>query len=451
MNRSAMYYYAAGGVIQKSLALLMLPMTASLLGVAAFGQLGLLVAVANVGSLVASLGLTECCQRYASNPAMQRRILAFGWRYGCVLILVSPLLAWGLARLLPGELHWFWLQMLLLNLSAGTWLALRLVSLRINNRPDRFFRVSVSVSALQTGLSLLLLLLGLGVDALMISGVVATVAVLLWDARPMLVRAARSAIGSWQPIVGYGLPLALSTGITFVLNGYERPWLADAVSLEALGAYVLVWQLSLLPAYAMEPFMLWWGPLRHQLADNGQLATLARVTTAGVALLVAIIGIVATLLPFILSWLFDSTYQQGQAWLPILLMITLLRQIPALLSIGVYHRITGNLALMLNAIVMVPALIVLPLAIAFDGLPGLLVAMGMLMATRALLFYRVSQRHLRLPYSPGLLLGLTVCTALALWIGHPALLLTLALVAALYGIRTLKTGTGSVAAAQWQS
>ncbi|WP_028114840.1 hypothetical protein [Ferrimonas kyonanensis] len=451
MSRSAVVYYAVGGVTQKALGLLMLPVTASLLGVAAFGQLGLLVAVANVGSLVASLGLTECCQRYASDAAMLRRIQAFGWRYGCALLLLSPLLALGLARLLPGDLHWLWLQLLLANLAMGGWLGLRLVALRINNRPQRFFWVIVSMSALQTGLSLLLLLAGMGVGAVMLSGAVATATILIWDARPMLMRAARSPVGPWRPIVGYGLPLALSTGITFVLNGYERPWLAEAVSLEVLGAYVLVWQLSLLPAYAMEPFMLWWGPLRHRLADRNESVILARVTAAGVALLVVAIALAATAIPLAFPWLFDAAYQQGLQWLPALLLITLLRQIPALLSIGVYHRATGNLALMLNAAIMLPALVLLPLAIIVAGLTGLIQAMTLLMAIRAMLFYWVSQRQLRLPYSTVGLLGLSIATAMALWAGHPVLLLALASVAAAYAIRTLKTGTVTVAAAQWQS
>ncbi|WP_417347511.1 lipopolysaccharide biosynthesis protein [Ferrimonas sp.] len=418
----AVGHYAIAGISQKAVGLVLIPITAHFLGAQGYGQLALLVALANLGSIVAALGLPEYMQRYAYRRANCHQGAVVGARWAMILLLFSPLLAWALTTLMPGNLHWSWVQWLLVNLSLGALMGLRLVLLRVANRSGRY----LALVALHSGCHLTLTLFALGADlgpgGMMAAGALATILALGVEAGSFWCRLVLRPLRRVGPILAYSLPLALSLAATFVLNGYERPWLAQVLSLEELGAYALIGQLSLLPAYAMEPFMLWWGPKRHVLASQKGFDEIARRVDLACVALMLMIALAALVLPSLVRLLFEPQFHWAIEFLPWLLAATLFRQLSAMMNLGLYHRSTGNLPLCLNLVLVVPALALIPFVIQPWGAQGLVWLLAGLMVAKFLMTLLISQYLLNLPYAyPWLLVTLLPLMAglmvSPLWLG----------------------------------
>ncbi|WP_298441736.1 hypothetical protein [uncultured Ferrimonas sp.] len=437
MNRRAALHYGLGCIAQRSLSLLLLPLTSTVLGISAFGQLGLLVALANVGSIVAGLGLAETAQRFAAMPQRLAQLATLTRYYGGLWLLLSPCTLL-LAPWLPGQLQGLWLWLLWLNLGCGAQLGVRLMLLRIADRSGRYAKVMLLWSGLQGSLTMSALLLGFGVGGVMFAGAAATALALGYSWRGESLppvdpaqQGVRSAplgadpqprhrrFAHIMPLLRYGVPMALCTAIGVVFVGYERPWLAQTLGVAALGQYALMAQLAFLPIYLIEPFNLWWFPRRMALAQQRHHHELARWSDIGVFLLLLAVLLVALLLPPVVQLLFAPDYWPALQWLPGLLAIALLRQLASVLNLGVYFRDSGQLPLRLNAAIALPALLLVPLAVAGGGVLWLLWLMLGLMAVRAGLFYWRSQQLYCLPYQrQQLLLALTVGLA-ALVVDQP--------------------------------
>lgn len=397
-------HYAIAGVSQKAVGLALIPLTAHFLGAQGYGQLALLVALANLGSIVAALGLPEYMQRYAYRRSKCLQGAMLGARWALLLLLFSPLLAWSLSSLMPGELHWSWVQWLLVNLAMGSLLGLRLVLLRVAGRSGRYLGLVAMHSGCHLVLTLAALVAGLGPGGMMAAGALATIIALGMEAGGFWCRLVVRPVRRIRPIMAYSLPLALSLASSFALNGYERPWLAQVLSLEELGAYALMGQLSLLPAYAMEPFMLWWGPRRHVLARKGELEEVARWVVLACVALTLMIALAALLLPSLIQIAFKPEFHGATELLPWLLAATLFRQLAAMMNLGLYHRSTGNLPLCLNLLLVIPALLLIPLVVRSSGVQGLVWLLAGMMAVKFLITLLISQSLLNLPYAYPLLL-----------------------------------------------
>ncbi|BDY04921.1 oligosaccharide flippase family protein [Ferrimonas sp. YFM] len=409
-------HYAIAGISQKAVGLILIPVTAHFLGAQGYGQLALLVAVANLGSIVAALGLPEYMQRYAYRRAKCLQAAVLGVRWAAVLLLFSPLLAWSLASLLPGDLHWSWLQWLMVNLSLGSLMGLRLVLLRVAHRSGRYLGLVALHSACHLSFTLVALMADLGAGGMMAAGAIATIVALTLEAGRFWMKLVLRPLTRVKSVLVYSLPLTLSLAATFSMNGYERPWLSQALSLEQLGAYTLVAQLCLLPAYVMEPFMLWWGPKRHVLASRARFDEIARwVTLAAIGLALAI-ALAALTLPVMVTAMFDAAFHPALTFLPGLLAATLFRQLAAMMNLGLYHRQTGNLPLVLNLVLVLPALILIPLVIQSWGAQGLVWLLVGLMAVKFVLSLVVSQYLLPLPYDYPVLLAVLLTLMLGLFV-----------------------------------
>ncbi|WP_028108555.1 lipopolysaccharide biosynthesis protein [Ferrimonas futtsuensis] len=434
-------HYAIAGVSQKAVGLVLIPITAHFLGAQGYGQLALLVALANLGSIIAALGLPEYLQRYAYRRVNCHQGAVLGARWAVILLLISPLLAWALSTSMPGDLRWSWVQWLLVNLALGALLGLRLVLLRVANRSGRYLALIALHSGCHLALTLFALLTGLGPGGMMAAGALATLIALGLEAGGFWGRLVLRPIPSIRPILAYSLPLALSLAATFVLNGYERPWLAQVLSLEQLGAYALMAQLSLLPAYAMEPFMLWWGPKRHVLASQQQWDEIARWVALACVGLMLMIALAALILPPLIVILFDPEFHSAIEILPWLLAATLFRQLSAMMNLGLYHRSTGNLPLCLNLVLVVPALVLIPLVIQAWGAQGLVGLITGLMVAKFLMTLLISQHLMKLPYAYPVLVA-TLLPLLAGLVGSPLWLGLVVVLSLLILIR--RSGTGRV-------
>ena len=408
-------HYALATALLKGIGLLLLPLSAAYLGSAGLGQLGLMVALANVGSIVVGLGLPECCQRFASDSDRYADSKKLGlWAAG-IAIALSPLIAMGLSQWQASGIgFWVWLP-LLINLGLGALLALRLVELRIQDDSWNYLKLVATQAGLQVTLTFIALVGQFGVMGVAWAGLMATLLALF--SCLLALRAQFSGLLAplnWS-LLGFGAPLALGMMTAFALGGYERIWLAESLSLSELGIYVLMFQLSLIPALALEPFMLWWGPKRYQLAEQGRYRYIGGVLACASLVLMAVVVAASLLLPWLVLTLFGASYLTGLPWLRLLLIVTLLRQLSCMLNLGVYCQNHSGVALIVNLLVAGPALVLIPVTIHQFGLVGALWTLLLLQGTKLLLFYQVSQRMLPIPYDVRLGWGLGV---VMLWGGE---------------------------------
>ncbi|TKB57288.1 lipopolysaccharide biosynthesis protein [Ferrimonas aestuarii] len=399
-------HYASATALLKGIGLLLLPLSAAYLGSAGLGQLGLMVALANVGSIVIGLGLPECCQRFASDRVRYADSKKLGlWAAGLAIAL-SPLMAMGLSLWqASGIAFWAWLP-LLINLGLGALLSLRLVELRIEDDSWNYLKLVATQAGLQVTLTFAALIGQFGVLGVAWAGLMATLLALL-SCLPALRAQFRGLVAplNWS-LLGFGAPLALGMMTAFALGGYERGWLAESLSLSELGVYVLMFQLSLIPALALEPFMLWWGPKRYQLAEQRRYGYIGGVLASASLVLMAVVVAASLVLPPLVLTLFGASYLDGLPWLRLLLIATLLRQLSCMLNLGVYCQNHSGVALMINLLVAGPALVLIPVAIHHFGVGGALWTLLLLQGARLLLFYQVSQRMLPIPYDSRLGWGL---------------------------------------------
>ncbi|WP_028118045.1 oligosaccharide flippase family protein [Ferrimonas senticii] len=403
---NAALHYGIGCALQRGVGLLLLPLAANLLAPEQFGLLGWLTVLASALGLLAALGLAETAQRFSVEPARLGQLskLALCW-CGLWLLLtpITSLLALALGKsqaATPLALLW-------VNLGCSALLGLRLMLLRLAQDSAGYLRRIGCWSTLQLLLTAVALWLGDGsLLAMMAAGALASGSTLLLQWR-WLQQAWGNAIGSgsalWQ-LLRYALPLCGCGFIGFVFVGYERLWLGQALSLAQFGPFSLMAQLALIPILLIEPYGLWWFPKRFVLAKQQCRQQLADGALFGVLLLLAACVVLLLILPPLVTQLLPSHLHDGLRWLPLLLSISLWRQLAALLSFGIYNQASGRLPLQLNLALALPTLALLPLALHWYGVLGLLLALLALTLLRTLLFYGVSQRCFHLPYRYPLLL-----------------------------------------------
>ncbi|MFI3246754.1 MAG: hypothetical protein R3Y10_09780 [Ferrimonas sp.] len=420
MSRCALHYVIACA-LQRGIGFVLLPLSGHLLSATAFGQMGLLTALANGLSIVAGLGLAETAQRFGHRPNYWASIEATAGRWFCCWLLGLPLMPM-MAAWLPGVLQPWWLWMLWLNLGLGALLGLRLMQLRWLGCSAAYLKLVALWALGQLSGSALALGAGWGVGGMMAMGLVATAMALFGLQGGWVVQLSAQARHIKKPLwslLRYGLPLCACSALALVFAGYERWWLAQYEGVVTLSGYVLMGQLALLPIVLTEPFNLWWFPKRFALAAREQRNTLAEYSVGAIQGLAIATLLLGWTLPWLVTWLLPAHFADALPLLPGLLLASFWRQCAAVINFGVYYQVSGHLPLLLNALVALPALGLVPWVIATAGSNGLVPLLVGLMVVRAGLFWWVSQRCYALPYHAGRLGGALGLTCIVLWLQQP--------------------------------
>ncbi len=135
----------------------------------------------------------------------------------------------------------------------------------------------------QAALSATLLVLGFGVEGVLIASATAALA----QGAAMMVYLARDCgislrFARWREMLIYCGPLLLSALAAFVLGSYDRWVLARNVSPEDIALYGVAGRLGALTAVLLQPFHMWWFPKRFiVLAEENGAERSADIVSLG--------------------------------------------------------------------------------------------------------------------------------------------------------------------------
>ncbi len=412
--------YALALAWTKGLAFLTLPVLTATLAPAEFGRLELLSSAAEIGGLIAGMGLVDTLYRFAAEPGEAGRrsaaritgLALLGTALAVVVIVAfAPAIAGGIRLPTPS------LDIVLLGVAVAVEAAIGvpLGWLRMQGRAGAFTVLTVARGSLQAGLVVVLVLTGHGVTGVLMAGAIASVAavVLLAGMQARDTGVSIAPRGSLR-LLAYGLPLIGSGLASFVLGTADRWVLVGHVEAASLGHYALACKLSLIVALLMQPFDLWWYPQRLKLLTMpGGLERSGRVVGFGAVLLLLAGGATALAGPVLIDLLTSVAYAPAKAFLPWLVLSLVLQMLSSLVNVGSY---TGRVAGLPMAVNVAAACVALGLYLALIpgwGVAGAIAATLAAQAVRLGLFAVLSQRRVAVPWRVGRLLVVALCATVA--------------------------------------
>ncbi|MFC1747537.1 lipopolysaccharide biosynthesis protein [Pseudomonadota bacterium] len=420
-------YYGLGLVMMKGISLFMLPVFTSYLSTTEYGRLEVLLALANIGTLILGFGLVDSLYRFAGmaeNDQQRREVSAraFGLTTLITLaaLLVVQLAAPLIAQLLPGTVEVFDVRLLGVALAVEGCLTIPLAWLRMRERAKQFFVLTTSKVILQAGLSYALLQQGWGISGILVASAVSAVllAVVLSVLHIKDVGFSFSWISSRQ-LLRYGVPMVISGMAGFALSGLDRWLLADVVGEAALAPYAVAAKFSLVTLLLMQPFTLWWYPQRFRLLNQTKgIEKNAHYAVLGSTLVIIISGAVGVCAPWLIRWLTPEAYHVAIVYVPWLVLATALKIISDLLNLGCYTSTNSRLQMQINLVCTCVGVALFAALIPSWGIGGVVAALVISNTLRLILFYYKSQNLLYLPYCFRPLFQATTFSALMIVAGQ---------------------------------
>lgn len=464
-------YYGIGIVMMKGISLLMMPYVTRQLMPAEYGLLETLLVLADIGTIIIGFGLVEALYRFVAGESGQarERLIAHCLLLAAAvtllgIVLLSVFSPW-LLQQLPGNISSGQLWLIAIPTFAEGFIAIPLTLMRMQALARRFCLLNVVKAVVQALLVIILLEAGYGMDAILISGAVASlmmVGLLLryqWQQSGLgqLKPSQLSAETVWR-LTRYGGPIVLSRMGLFAITGLDRWLLADKAGVEQLGIYAIACKFALVLGLLMQPFALWWFPYRFRLLqqENG------RQLCAHYALLGTNIGIflaasmVMVLPPFILLVL-PPEYHLAASVVIWLALINAVKNAGDLMNLGCFSGESSQTQMWVQWFCALLAVSGYLMFIPAYGIMAAVWVLAIVYLVRLLLFYLFSQHYLPLPYQHGqwgvaVLLSLAlvlVSVRFATWLTPPAalvagvalslLLLVLLFISRIFPLEALRT------------
>ncbi|WP_157678165.1 lipopolysaccharide biosynthesis protein [Oleiphilus messinensis] len=427
-------YYAAGLLVMKGSAFLILPITTGYLGTESFGSLDILLTWLSVGGILLGLGLTEAMYRFVgSSKTVERKAAVAGvaYRVQIMACILGFLLCFALKdyapEWLPGNItdtQWL-LASAVLVVTAAT--ALPLAWLRLQEQASLFFWLTSGKAAFQAATTFVLLELGAGIDGVLLSGLFSSMFLVIALNRFVLPKiivkpvlsTTQTAQGFWLQsaleLLKYSTPIIASGLLVFLTFGAEKWILAALTDTQSLALYAVAIQFAALVPLALEPFAMWWFPKRFELLQqangricNGNLASLGCCFSFLSAL------IFGWITPHVVQLWLPAEFHPAANLLPMLCFAMALKQCSHLLNTGCYTNTSPTIVFKLNAVTSILALGTFSIAIYLFSLPGLVYGFVAVYLGRTILFVRASQKRLHLPYRYGTIFGSALLCALGL-------------------------------------
>jgi O-antigen/teichoic acid export membrane protein len=411
----------------RGLSFLLLPLMTHHFVPADYGRLELLGIIADLGTMLFGLGLTDALYRRwatASDAETRRRVAASA--LGTALLVSAMTLALGLVlTVLAGEALEPLLPRLPLALTVSAIaldasIQVPLAWLRLNDRAVSFATLCIARTVLQGGLIIIALQIDLGIAGVL--GANALSALLL--ALALGLTQLRSTgltidLSEAKALLAYGLPLALGSVAAFALGSFDRWWLVEAAGPMVIADYALASKLAVAVPLLLLPFGMWWYPRRLSvLRDPGGVRRSTAIVAAGVTCAVLAAVAVGTVGPLAIEILTPVAYHGAIRWLPWLVAIMALQQIGDLMNVGCFVGRTGTLPALITALAAMVCVAGYALLIPHYDVLGAILATLAGQTVRWLVGLIASQRHVFLPY-PGLRLALVTALGATMLVAAP--------------------------------
>ncbi|MEQ8584981.1 MAG: lipopolysaccharide biosynthesis protein [Thalassobaculaceae bacterium] len=392
--------YALAILAGKGVSFVMLPVVTGHLSPDEYGALELLVAMADVGSLVLAMGLADALFRFGKEPGMPAALLGGSLVLGAAMLAAGQLAVPAVAAVVPQGVREQDLRILAATLALTASIQVPLAYLRFRDRPAVFAAVSIAKAAGQAGVVALLLVNGFGVTGVLLGGLIAdAVAAVVLVALQIRDGGLSFDMTRMRRVLPYGLPLVVSGLFGFCLGSLDRWFLAAHVPVADLALYGLAAKFGLLAALAMQPFEMWWFPRRLRMLDDESGRNLsARAVALGLSWAAVCASGVAVVGPVAISWLTPSGYHAAGQWVPWLALIACLHAATNLLNAGCYAGQTTYRPMAINGAAAVVAVIGYALLIPAFGVAGTVAATIVAQVVRLIAFTVASQMTHRIPH-----------------------------------------------------
>lgn len=425
VNQSA--FYGLSIFLMKGISLIMLPVYTHYLTPADYGRLEILVVFSNIASIALGFGLVEALYRFvglAEGHKNKQRHAAECLLVAGVIAILSYLFfhiySKDLVQILPGSLTANELYLLGVALSVGGLINIPLAWLRITERAQLFFSISMLKVFLQVILTFYWLKSGWGITSVLAAGAVSAVIIAIVLCIIQLKETPlKFSIKHTKTILFYAGPIFIGGIATFTLSGMDRWLLAEYFGAAEIAAYAIAIKFALVPTLLIQPFTLWWLPKRFSVLKelNGKTVN-AHFAVLGAIISVVICGLLGLAGPLLIQQLTPVEYHAAISILPWLLLCTLLKMLADLLNLGCFVEKNSQIQMKINLVSCgfggLLLLILVPSFMIAGALSALILANTMRMA----LFYYYSQKKVYLPYKFGYLFPAVSAAFVATYVGQ---------------------------------
>ena len=324
--------YGTGALLQRGLPILALPILTRIIGVDEIGVVGAALALANVLSIIFSLGVNFAIVRlYYDEPenarsthwAMLLQVQLFAATLlACLTFATGPF--W--APMLFGDIGWA--PSIMISILYALALAIQTVTqgvLRAARRPFPFLSISALQSVIGACAGLFLASvygaagylagIGIGSAAGAVVGLVLTARKPLWNRKILIAGLALS------------LPFLVHWLATWALNLSDRILIERILGTEAVGRYYIAYAIGTASFLLFEAVQSAWVPHYYSLPDNTKalmpklLALPATLIASGLALLVSLLA------PYLALILAPSSYSASTSVMAVVAAATVVRPV----------------------------------------------------------------------------------------------------------------------------
>ncbi|HWE58953.1 MAG TPA: oligosaccharide flippase family protein [Solirubrobacteraceae bacterium] len=294
--------YQIAGILQKLLAVLLLPVYTGRIAPGGYGIVETLATFVIFVSIVARFGIIESFLRYyfidedpARRDALVRRSVLFLIATTTVACIVLVIPAAPLSHLITSEHVPGAFRVSVLGIWSFTNLELAQAVLRVDERL-RAYAVANSINVVVTVAASLVLVVGLGkgYEGLLIANYGTSTVVLFglwWHLRKRLLRGGRlpsgaiAALDKLTILFRFGLPTVPAEASVYALSVLDRQYIVHSQGAAAAGRYAIAIKVAGAIAFIVTAFQYAWPPLAYSVTDDAQAARLYGLVTTYYALI----------------------------------------------------------------------------------------------------------------------------------------------------------------------
>jgi O-antigen/teichoic acid export membrane protein len=402
--------YLVSIALTKGLSLVTVPIFTRYLVPADFAQLEVFASLLEFIGLVAALGLADTLFRYAAShddSNAQARVASglFGAGIVTAASIAITVLPFGevLRSSFGGGFSLLAFDSAIIGAALTGVVTLPLAWMRFSHRPMLFMSFTVARGLAQMLVSVTALSQGSGIDGVVFGNAMielaSAAALIFWQMTSTGISVDRNSL---RQCGVYGLPLVGASLAMFAVGNLDRWFLVNYVAPGTLAEYALALKLALATPLLIQPFLLWWYPLRLSwLRDADGLDRNARAAGCGFAFLVASGVFVCFAGSAFISLALPKAYSGAAVFLPMIVFLCGLNELTSFVNIGSYQGDNGYRILAINLAAATIALVGYTLTIPHFGVWGAIASTALAQAARVVIFVVVGSRSLAMPYPYG--------------------------------------------------
>jgi len=415
--------YGIGLAAVKLTSFMMLPYMTQKLSPEEFGELEVLMTLAAFSSILVGFGLVNALYRFsakANDTAARNEVAAnvFGVTLviGVFALLAGQWVSPQIAGILPGTADNVAVRLILVTLALEGVISIPLAWMRLQERADGFLLLNTSKELLQAALVIGALANGYGVVGVVAAGAAASV---LLASVLILRQYKETGVGfeltKSRALLQYGYPMIVSGLAGFVVMGLDRWILGDSAGMEALGAYAIALKFAVIAAFLMQPYGMWWFPRRIDMLTRVSADENTRYICIGISAGVLAATAVGILSPTVIRLTLPTSYHAAIEIVPWLVMARALKHVSEMVDVGCFVGEKTHVQMFIHLFSAALAAVGFWLFIPWYGVKGaVMVSLGVYLI-RAILFFRYSQRTVKLPYPVARIVTLLMASFVAMW------------------------------------